>query len=198
MNIGEASEFLQTVIEDIHRDYPEFLLDDSEEVSTAESGVHRRIVQQPATAKILTRRAGKDAVLVAAHNMAMSIGAMREYKGFEKLSETGFADGQFEHTIGKRDVFASDAFEELQESKLFYEVIAAAKLAGIPPESALARLGLKDDEIADIMKLTRSDNRRVATVDARAQARAAREAQQADAVEVIDVGTEGQEPEAGQ
>jgi len=195
MNIADASDYLQTIVKDIHRDYPEFMHDESEEVSGAESGVARRIRQQPAAAKVLTRRAAKDAALVTAHNMAMSIGAMRGYPGFEKLSPDGFKNKQFEHSIGRRDVFESDVFEELQESKLFWEVIAAAVASKVPLANALRSEGWSEEQITDTIQTSRSDNRRAATIEAR---RAARDLRQEQAVEIIDVGTEGQEPEAGQ
>lgn len=153
LDISAVVEYITTITEDIERDYPELMLDDSEE-NSAESGTARRIRQQPAASKIMARRAGYDGMLVAANNMALSIGAMRGYEGFKSLSSDGFERGDFEHSIGKRDVFGNDRLEDLQEAKLFWETATIAKAAGIELSVYLKSQGWSDKQINEALKAT--------------------------------------------
>lgn len=194
IDIGAVSDYIQSMIKQSDKDYPELQQDENEE-NTAESGVARRIRQQPAAAKIRTRRTVYDDALVRAQQMALSIGAMGEYPGFEKLNPNGFEQDEFAHSIGKRDVFESDKFEDLQESKLFWETAAVATSAGITLESYLTTQGWSDAEIRDIIR----QNVRRATQDARAAARDLQqeEDEQGSPVEIVDT-TPPDGPEAGQ
>lgn len=173
MSIGEVVELITAMQDDIARDYPELMLDDSEE-NTAESGVARRIRQQPAGTKIQTRRSGYDDMMVKADQMALSIGGMNGYPGFKDINNKSFEQGVLDHNIGKRDVFMNDEFEDLQESKLFWEVIKAIRDNEVPLETALRSQGWDDTQIADF----RTQLRREQSLVARQAAKEARETEQ--------------------
>lgn len=165
MSIADVVEFITTMLDDISRDYPELMLDESDE-NVAESGVARRIRQQPAATKIQTRRVGYDDMMVKANQMALSIGGINGYPGFEGITDASYEQGHLDHSIGRRDVFVNDEFENLQESKLFWEVTAQIMATGVPLETALKSQGWDEEQIANF----RTQSRRVQSLTERRKA----------------------------
>ena len=149
LDIAGAAAYIASMVADIERMHPELRAD---EAGADASGVSRRIARERIEATVIQRRAGYDAGLVRAHQMALSIGAMRRYKGFEKFPAMGgFEKGLFDHSIGPRPVFALAAAERLEEATARGTVIKTFLDAGFPLREALIEAGYtaaQADEIA--------------------------------------------------
>jgi len=127
LDIAATMGTIKEAIEEVERELPELMLDESNEVAAA-SGRALRTRQQPATSKIEMRRPAYDDGTVRAHQMAMSIGNMHGYEGFKNIGT--FKANDFDHNIGKRPVFKVDKIDELEEGKVFWETAALAVKAG--------------------------------------------------------------------
>jgi len=167
LDISSTLANIEALANDIAKDYPELMIDENKELSGAISGRALRILQSGATDKIEARRPSYDNALVRAHEMAMSIGTMREYDGYKNIGT--YEKGDFEHNIGQRHVFKVDEVDKLEEDLLLWQGVAAATATGIPLEVALKRRGFNEKEILEM----RGTMRRQQTV---AQRRAALEA----------------------
>ena len=163
INAGLATVVAQG--KEIEKELPELMYDESGEIA-ALSGKALRIRQQPITSKIGERRVQYDSQLVAAQQMALSIGAMRKYPGFEGIGT--FKDGDFEHHIGKRPVFKVDRVDELEEDRIFWETAQIAlSIPGVEAAPYLRRQGWSDEEISDLLR----DGARRQSLEARRNAR---------------------------
>ncbi len=151
LDIVAVTQGIKELSEEIERDYPELMLDESNEVAAA-SGRALRTRQQPAAGKIKMRRPAYDNGTVIAHNMAMSIGAMQGYEGFDGIGT--FEQGDFEHHIGNRPVFPVDRVDELEEDKLFWETATMAVGNGVELSSWLKSKGWTDEMVRDLVRAT--------------------------------------------
>lgn len=149
LDISASSEYIQTILKDIERDYPE-LATDIKNVQGDISGRALRINRQPTEVKVSQRRATYDDCLVRAHQMAVAIGGMRGYEGFQGFDLTSYLAGKLDHSIGERPVFSKDPLDDLDYEKVFWDVGNAAKLAGVPLIVYLERQGWTPEEIAKI------------------------------------------------
>jgi hypothetical protein len=66
------------------------------------------------------RRAGYDSALMRAHQMAVAIGGMRGYVGYQGFSLDSYRAGALEHSIGDRPVFAIDPLDRIEEDTAFW------------------------------------------------------------------------------
>ena len=98
LSIGETAAYIKELLDLIEHDYPELAVD-IQNAGGDISGRALRVNQQPATRKVNQRRPNYDDGLVRAHKMAVSIGAMRGYPGYE-----GFTRGELrERGVGPPD-----------------------------------------------------------------------------------------------
>jgi hypothetical protein len=83
--------------------------------------------------------------------MCISIGGMKGYPGYEAFSEASYANGELDHSIGERPVFAVDALDRLEEEQSRATLIKTLTDSGLPLAATLRRAGLAEDEIELIL-----------------------------------------------
>lgn len=135
------------ILKELERDYPELKFDNLRSSGTV-SGASLRTARQPAETKVIQRRANYDNGLVRAQQMAVAIGGMRGYNGFQGFGLESYAAGALDHSIGDRPVFFIDRFEKLEEEKVFWEAAEIAVKAGYPLELYLTDAGWDEERIA--------------------------------------------------
>jgi hypothetical protein len=93
------------------------------------------------------RRAGYDSALVRAQQMAIAIGGMRGYEGYQGFGLESYAAGDLEHSIGDRPVFAVDPLDKIEESTALWTLIKAQVDTGYPLELAMRDQGFDEQKI---------------------------------------------------
>ena len=149
LQIADSSNYIATILKSIEKDYPELALDVNN-IQGVTSGRALRINQQPAADKVEMRRATYDDCLVRAVKMAISIGALNNYPGYERFSESSYQNGDLDFSIGERPVFKRDPLDDIEIDKGFWDEAVSAKSAGVPLVPFLERKGWSEDEIKKI------------------------------------------------
>lgn len=165
--IGEVAERIKDLIGEIERDYPELQMDIW--ASGEPSGRALREARRRVTTKVTARRAGYDAALVKAHQMAIAIGGFRRYDGYQGFDLDSYAGGLLDHQIGERSVFDADPLDDIEIDTAFWTAAKAAKDAGYPVELFLEDQGWSPDRIA---RFTAAEAARQAQAQQIAQAQA--------------------------
>lgn len=150
LDIAAVSARITELKAELVADYPELDLD-RHTASGDASGRALRYAQQPVAAKVQMRRAGYDSALVRAHQMAIAIGGMRGYEGYEGFSLDSYSAGALEHSIADRPVFAVDPLDKIEEDTAFWQSIKAATDSGYPLELALRDKGFDESKIAAVV-----------------------------------------------
>lgn len=145
LSIGEVAERTKDLIAELERDYPELQMDIWAAGNV--SGRALRVARQRVTTKIQGRRTGYDASLVKAHQMAVAIGGMRGYEGYQGFSLDSYAGGQLDHQIGERPVFDADPLDDIEIEAEFWGAAKAAKDADYPLELFLEDRGWEQGRI---------------------------------------------------
>jgi len=140
LDLAGVNAHIQAIQEELEKDYPELKFDNLRSQGTV-SGASLRIARQPAETKVQQRRANYDAALVKLNQMAISIGAIQGYPGFDGFSETSYDDGELKHRIGDRPIFQMTDIDKYEEDKIFWEAAKSAKDAGMPLELYLEFAG---------------------------------------------------------
>jgi hypothetical protein len=149
LDLGNTLLHIKELLAEIERDYPELKADELR-LSGALTGRALELAQQPAADKVIQRRPNYDDALVRAHQMAIAIGGLRGYKGYEGFDLTSYEAGLLDHMIGERDVFRKTRGDRLEEDNLLYTGAASATTAGVPLETVLRRDGWTDDDLQDL------------------------------------------------
>lgn len=95
-------------------------------------------------------RAGHDAALVRAQQMAVTIGAIGRYHpAFETFDAASFPRGALDHNIGPRAVLPAGSGEATIEEQARWQMVNSAVSNGVPLETALREIvGWDDDKLA--------------------------------------------------
>jgi hypothetical protein len=149
LDIAAVNDHIKRINEEIERDYPELQLD----IWTTgdPSGRALRVARQRTDEKVQERRPAYDDSLVRAQRIALAIGGLRSYPGYEGLGTLDPMDPILDHAIGHRPVFAPDPLDDIEEGTAFWQMAGAAVTAGMPLEVFLEREGW---DPADIAKIT--------------------------------------------
>jgi hypothetical protein len=126
MPIGEVLAAIGNILGQLEQDFPELALRGTE---SGDSGRARRIPRQQVEAKVHERRANYDAGLVRAQMMALSIGGMNRYRGYEGIDAGSYRRGDLAHRIDKRPVFAVEPMDEFEEEKAVVDCLQVARNA---------------------------------------------------------------------
>lgn len=151
LKISEVSDHLTMMLDQMERDYPELRFDRIRAGGDA-SGKALREARKPAETKIRLRRATYDESLVRAHQMAIAIGGMRGYDGYQGFGLESYAAGTLDHSIADRPIFEGDPMEDLEEEQLFWQTAKAAVDSGVPIDLWLERHGWAPDQIERVVK----------------------------------------------
>jgi hypothetical protein len=150
LDIPGVASHIKSILDDIEKDHPELATDN---VGLASSGEARRVAREKVQANVVQRRAPYDDALVRICQMAISIGAIKEYEGYEGYDAGSYDRGELDFAIGDRPVFAVDRSEQLAEAKATIDLIKVGRDAGLPDEVTLEIAGWAPDKIEDVAAL---------------------------------------------
>lgn len=153
LNIEAVTHEIAKTLDALEKIYPELNVDpwDVEGTSVSDpSGIALEVIRQPAERKVRTKRVVYDDAIVRMHKMLISIGALKQYPGFDKFNETSFADGKLDHQIGDRPVFNTGELAKLERDKLFWTVAKAATDTKVPLIAYLQLAGWSEERIQKI------------------------------------------------
>jgi hypothetical protein len=193
LNIKAASDHALQILAELERDHIE-LQADMASASGAASGRALRVARERVEALVAARRAGYDDAQVRAYQMALSIGGMKGYPGFESFDADSFARGDLDISIGDRPVFAVDKMDKIEEVQAQGIAIASLVGAGVPVLCAMEMVGVSPDMIAECKR--EQDKQQAAAVDlVKARVKAAAAATSLDGMAgVYDTGGAGGKP----
>jgi hypothetical protein len=106
------------------------------------------VAREKVEALVLQRRSGYDDAQVRADQMALSIGGMKGYPGFEGITAESYSRGELDHSIGPRPVFSVDKEAKLRESQAMAQIVKTLTDAGVSKESAMRQAGWSEEDIA--------------------------------------------------
>ena len=166
LDIAGTYAYIQGILEDLERDYPE-LQADMATASGDASGRALRVARQRAESKVRMRRESYDNALVRAQQMAVAIGGYRGYEGYQGFGLDSYAAGALDHAIGKRPVFAQDPLDDTEIETAFWTTANEAIKAGIPLRLYLRDKGWTEEQMAALDRaIDEEDKRRAANAPA--------------------------------
>ena len=168
LDLQFSSVEIQNQLASLEKDYPELRYDSARATGDASAKALRE-VRKAAEVKVHSRRAGYDAQLCRAQAMALAIGGMRGYPGYEGLSLEEYFNGGLNHWIGERSVFLMDPLDRIEEEQALATFWMTAKTAGIPDKIIMQRLDWSDEEIADF-EAAKKEEQETAIANAKAAA----------------------------
>lgn len=170
LNMEGGNAFIAALKKDLRENWPELGGDDWSTGDT--SGRAIRISREAIETKVLQRRPAYQEALVKAHMMAIKIGVIQGYPGFEAFSLADLENGSIEHTIGKSPIFSNDVADDLDLQAQFWMVAKAAVDAGTPLTFWLKEQGWTDERITAMLNArTRESLYPTATGEVRTQTR---------------------------
>jgi hypothetical protein len=145
MRVSDTLAHISSMLEELERDYPELQTDIW--ATGATSGRALRIARERVTSKVVQRRVNYDDGLVRAQMMALSIGGMRGYPGYESFDLGSYDRGDLNHQIADRPVFPIDPQDEADIAAAEWQAIKTAVDAGADLRGLLEMRGWGEDEI---------------------------------------------------
>jgi hypothetical protein len=158
LNVAAVSAHIAAILAAIEAEHPELVADD---VGPQSSGEARKVAREKVEAVVVQRRSGYDDAMVRANQMAISIGAIKGYPGFEGFTAESYARGDLDHSIGSRSVFAIDQGAKIAESLARAQVVKTLTDAGVSKESAMRQAGWSEEEIAAEVKAKEQEESRM-------------------------------------
>jgi len=140
LDIQFTSMEIQNASADLERDFPELRFDKLRASGDASAKALRE-ARKPAEAKVHAVRSGYDASLVKVHKMALVLGGLRGYPGYEAFGSMPLNDPRLDHRIGPRSVFNMDPLDIIEEETAMLNAVAVGTQAGIPAAITLERCG---------------------------------------------------------
>jgi hypothetical protein len=175
--LAEMSAHVLAALQNHVDDYPEMRFDAVRSRADM-SGEAIREARKPADRKLRERRSPYLSDLKRALQMAMTLGALSGFPGFEGITAESYDQGDLDFQVGETDPFPPDALEQLQLRKAEGEAVGAWQRLGVPIRVSLARVGWTSADIAAVMPEIEAHQ---AAEEAKAQAEAeARGAAQGD------------------
>ena len=147
MPVEEVRKVIESINGLIDLDYPELMVDRARS-SGDMSGKTLREARKPAEAKVQSRRAAYDRGLVRAQQMALAIGGLEGYEGYEDVPTEIDLSGPLRHRVADRNVFKMDAFDRYEEQLQRATGVAAFVGFGMPVDLAMEQYDFEPDVIA--------------------------------------------------
>lgn len=144
LSLGDTLRIAIELREQIEAEHPELIAD---AVGANASGEARKVAREKAEANVIRRRGGYDAAWVAAQKMAISVGALGKYPGYERFDENSYARGDLDHCIDERPVFAMDEGTRLKDEEQRGKTLKVFLDCGLPLELSMKRAGFCGEEI---------------------------------------------------
>ena len=151
LDLAATLKHIESISAEIEKEYPELRYDLGKARGEV-SGRALRIARQDVETKMQERRGVYDNVLVRAQQMAIAIGGMRNYPGYESFSLESYAAGDLEHKIGERPVFSDDPLDRLEIEEALWRAASAAGDNGVSLKFFLKRQGWSDTDIDEVMQ----------------------------------------------
>jgi hypothetical protein len=149
MSVADAVALMRELLARLERDHPELMADD---VGAGASGEARREARRKAEASVVRRRVGYDEGLARAQMMALSMGGLGGYEGYEWVRPESYRLGELSHAIGPRPVFAQDERERLQDEEQRGKALSALTAGGVPLRVAMRRAGFTAAEVEEAVR----------------------------------------------
>lgn len=151
VDIEKNGKRLTALIEEIEREFPELQMD----IWTAggyTTGKALKTARQRVERKVVERRPGYDDQLVRAQQMAIAIGGLRGYEGYEGFGLESYDAGALDHSIPTtRPIFEADELDDIQVKKAHWDTVMSAKKAGLPLDIVLTDLGWSKARVDEFM-----------------------------------------------
>lgn len=144
--IDAMSAHVQTVLASRNGDYPELRFDEIRSRSDASAAAIAE-ARKPAESKLQERRGPYLAALKRAMQMAVSVGGIRGYPGYEGFGPDSFASGALDFGVGDNPVFAPTRAERLAEALAEGQALKAMADGGLPLRLAMQAVGYDDATI---------------------------------------------------
>lgn len=136
MDIRAVSEAIDRVLQHVVDSFPELKMDLFDAPGEI-SGRALRLKRQPVETKGEIRQATYNADMVRAQQMAMTIGGIRGYEGYEGIDIGSFDRGDIDHRIIQKRMFSTDPLDDLELEREFWLVAKMAGASGIPIDTFL-------------------------------------------------------------
>jgi hypothetical protein len=130
----------------LEKDYPELRYDSARAAGDASAKALRE-VRKSAEAKVHDRRSGYDEALERVQKMALAIGGINGYPGFESFKDGQYFGEELDHEIGERSVFLMDPLDRIEEEQALATCWQTFKLAGWPDEVLMERFDFSPEEM---------------------------------------------------
>lgn len=151
LDLPAVSAEIQSMLQEIERDYPELQLDLHREMADT-TGKALRTARAGSEDKMIERRPAYDDSLVRAQQMAIAIAGWRKYGDeFTGFDLNSYGAGALDHSIGDRPVFRPDPQDEIDLELAEWQAAKAAVDAGVPLPVYLKSRGWDDEDIADLL-----------------------------------------------
>jgi hypothetical protein len=102
--------------------------------------------------KVMDRRINYDNGEVRSNQMAIAIGGMRGYEGYDGYSLESYLAGQLDHDVSERDVFSKNQAQHWADKKMFWDTVSSVMQStqGVIPFESIARdFGWTDEQLED-------------------------------------------------
>jgi hypothetical protein len=152
LDIAGVSANIRQMLDNLENELPELRREISSNVATDTVLAARAQVES----KVIEARINYDASMLAALQMAITIGGMRGYKGYEGFNETSFKDGKMNFVISDRDVFPESEGQEKAEKQAFWATVGTAiqSSQGMLTFEMIAKsYGWTDEKITEYTKM---------------------------------------------
>lgn len=146
LDIQFTSMEISNAAGDLERDFPELRFDRLRATGDASAKALRE-ARKPAEAKVHAIRAGYDAALVKINKMAVVLGGLRNYPGYDGFGLMKLNDPALDHRIGPRSVFNQDPLDIIEEETAMLQAVAVGSQSGIPAAIILERCGWDDVQL---------------------------------------------------
>jgi hypothetical protein len=167
LSISEASGYVMRILAELERDHPEL----SGDVATSSgdaSGRALRVAREKLEASVVARRAAYDDGLIRIIQMALTIGRIKNYPGYEDIPERAYQASLLAFTVGERPVFNLNVMDRIEEQQAKANVDAARastlstlRQSGVALSSAMRLAGYSEVEIDDAVKESKAEEVRM-------------------------------------
>lgn len=144
LDIPGAMGALTDQVKEVEKNMPQLAIQRIRDAGGTFSGVAIRGMYSDASDAIIATQGNYDAGLVAAVQMAVSIGGLRRYKNFEAFDLNSYANGQMDFSIASRPVFP----DEIDKQQKITLVLQAAESPAM--RVVMQELGYSVEQIDEI------------------------------------------------
>lgn len=144
LDIPGAIATLDKLIKEVEADMPQLAIQRIRESGGTMSGVAIKNSYSDASDRIIETQGNYDAGLIAAVQMAVTVGGYNRYRGFEAFDLSSYDAGELDFTIKQRDVFA----DELSKSEKINLTLQAADSPALTV--VMRELGYNVEDIQEV------------------------------------------------